>query len=313
MKMKEIANNLGISIATVSRVVNGHSNVKLETKKKVLDYIEKEGYTPNAIAQSLSKKENKTVAMLIPNITNPFFGSLVNKISKIFIKNGYQIALYNTIGDLELEEKAIKNILSQKVAAVIAILNEGEYKINPVDSLINENIPVYLLDREIIDLNLPGVFINNFSGAYNLTKELIKQGNTDICIITGNLKFFNARERLRGFETACKDMGIPCNENNIYLGDYLFDSGYQLAPKILNKSHTAVFISNNLMLYGFLKNYKNYNKKLQISCFEKTEFLDILNFDIKTGSIPLDDMATEIYNLFIKKEKNKKIYIEPTL
>lgn len=76
MKMKDIAKELGLSIATVSRVVNGHTNVNEETKKRVQEFIEKKNYTPNVIAQNLSKMENKTIALLVPNISNPFFATL---------------------------------------------------------------------------------------------------------------------------------------------------------------------------------------------------------------------------------------------
>ncbi|WP_288305125.1 LacI family DNA-binding transcriptional regulator [uncultured Fusobacterium sp.] len=84
MTMKDIAYELGISVATVSRVINGQNNVREETKKKVLEYVNEKGYTPNEIARSLSRKENKTIALLVPNISNPFFGNLIDSICKYF-------------------------------------------------------------------------------------------------------------------------------------------------------------------------------------------------------------------------------------
>lgn len=313
MRMKDIAFELGLSIATVSRVVNGSSNVNEKTKEKVLQFIHESGYTPNFMAQCLSKQESKTIALLVPNITNPFFANLIDNISKIFIQNNYQITLYNTIGNSLLEEKAIKSILGHQVAAVIAILNDGKYETNPLKPLIDKNIPVYLLDREVEESSLPGVFINNYLGAYKITEELIKRGHKNIAIITGNLRFLNARERLRGFKAALEDHGIEVSNDNIYKGDYLFESGYVLAKEILKKEHTAVFSCNNLMLYGFLKEYKNNQKNIDIACFEKTDFLDILNLEILAMNLPLSKMADEIYTLFETKNENKKIYIEPEL
>lgn len=313
MKMSDVARELGISIATVSRVVNGHDNVNEKTKERVLNFIKENNYTPNSMAQCLSKKESKSIALLVPNIINPFFASLIDNIGKRFIKEGYQIALYNTVGDLELEKRAIKSILGQKVAAVIAILNDGKYEVNPLQSFSNNNIPVYLLDRDIEGSTLPGVFINNYSGAYKITEELIKKGHKDIAIITGNLRFLNARERLRGFQEAMRDNGIAVSEDNIYKGDYLFESGVISGKEILKKDHTAVFSCNNLMLYGFLKEHKKNRKKIELACFEKTEFLDILDLDIITMEVPFDKIADEIYHLFETKESNKKIRIEPEL
>lgn len=311
--MKDIAKELGLSIATVSRVVNGHTNVNEETKKRVQEFIEKKNYTPNVIAQNLSKMENKTIALLVPNISNPFFATLTNYICKNFNRGGYQIALYNTVESLEQEKEAIKNILGHRIAGVIAILINGDYEENPLTPLLKQKIPVYLVDREFEDSKLPGVFIDNYIGAYKLTKELLERGHRDIALITGNLDFLNARERMRGYIEAHNDMGVEIKDKNIYEGDYLFESGYIAGKKILDSSVTAVFSSNNLMLYGVLKALKEKDKELELACFEKTEFLELLDRNILSCSIPLEIMGEKIYELFANKEKRKKIYIEPLL
>lgn len=311
MTMQDIARELGISIATVSRVINGHNNVSEKTKKKVLEYVEQKGYTPNAIAQNLSKKENKTIAVLVPNIGNPFFSALIDHVCKYFTEGGYQIALYNTLRDLNLEKEAVKNILQQRSAGVIAILNKGKYEDNPLDLLLQQQIPTYLLDRDLENCDLPGVFIDNYSGAYNLTKSLIERGNKRIAIITGNLEFSNARERLEGYKQAHIDFGIPFDEKNVFIGDYLYESGYIRGKEILKQDFTAIFSSNNLMLYGLLKALKEENKKLALACFEKTDIFDLLDMDLIYCNIPLDEMGKEIYQLFIDKNEKDKKYIEP--
>ncbi len=311
--MKDIAKELGLSIATVSRVVNGHENVSEETKKKVQDFIEKKNYTPNVIAQNLSKMENKTVALLVPNISNPFFATLINYICKNFNKCGYQIALYNTVESLEQEKEAIKNIMGHRIAGVIAILIAGEYEVNPLEPLLRHKIPVYLLDREFENSKLSGVFLDNYKGAYNITRKLLESGHRDIALITGNLDFLNARERMRGYIEAHRDFQVKFKEENIYEGDYLFESGYEIGKKLLKTSVSAVFSSNNLMLCGVLKALKEREKEIQLACFEKTDFFQLLDREIISCSIPLEEMGEKIYELFINKGKNKKIYIEPIL
>lgn len=311
--MKDIARELGLSIATVSRVVNNHNNVNEETKRKVQEFIKKKNYTPNVIAQNLSKMENKTIALLVPNISNPFFATLTNYICKNFNSDGYQIALYNTVESLEQEKEAIKNILGHRIAGVIAILINGHYEENPLDCLLKQRIPVYLIDREFENFKLPGVFIDNYIGAYNITKQLLENGHKDIALITGNLDFLNARERMRGYIQAHIDRGLKAKDENIYEGNYLFESGYKAGKKILNSSVTAIFSSNNLMLYGVLKALKGGNRDFELASFEKTEFLELLDKEVLSCSIPLEKMGEKIYELFDKREKNKKIYIEPVL
>lgn len=309
--MKDIAEELGVSIATVSRVVNGHKNVNKKTRKKVMEYIEEKGYTPNAIAQNLSKQENKMIAVLVPNIGNPFFSVLIDRVCKYFAQAGYQIALYNTLRDLELEKSSIKAIVQQRAAGVIAILNKGKYDENPLEPLYRQGIPVYLLDRDIEEYKLPGVFIDNYTGAYTLTKSLIEKGNRRIAIITGDLEFSNARERLEGFKQAHIDMKIPFDEKSVFVGDYLYESGYKQGRKILEHDFTAIFSSNNLMLYGVLRALREKNKKLALACFEQTEIFDLLNMDLIYCNIPLDEMGKEIYTLFETQNKEDKKYIKP--
>lgn len=312
MRMKDIAEQLNLSIATISRVVNGHPNVNEETKKKVLEFIEKKGYTPNVIAQNLSKMENKTIALLVPNISNSFFASLTNFICKYFSKSGYQIALYNTVENVEVEEKAVKNILGHRIAGVIAILIKGEYENNPLVPLIKQGIPVYLLDRDFENSSFPGVFMDNFTGAYNITKELLDRGHKDIAIMTGDLNFLNARERLKGYIQAHKDMKLDYSLSNVYEGDYLFYSGYKLGKKILKSKCTALFSSNNLMMYGFLKAQKENKKNIELACFDDIEYQDILDTEILSCKVSLEEMGKEIYRIFTEDEKTK-IYIEPKL
>ena len=120
-------------------------------------------------------------------------------------------------------------------------------------------------------------------------------------------------ERMRGYIEAHRDFQVEFKEENIYEGDYLFESGYEIGKKLLETSVSAVFSSNNLMLCGVLKALKEREKEIQLACFEKTDFFQLLNREIISCSIPLEEMGEKIYELFINKSKNKKIYIEPIL
>ncbi|WP_291259944.1 substrate-binding domain-containing protein, partial [Fusobacterium sp.] len=200
-----------------------------------------------------------------------------------------------------------------RIAGVIAILIAGEYEENPLASLLRQRIPVYLLDRDFEYSKVAGVFLDNYIGAYKITKELLERGHREIALITGNLDFLNARERLKGYIEAHKDMGIEFKEENIYEGDYLFESGYEMGKRLLSTSVTAVFSSNSLMLYGVLKALKKERREIQLACFERVDFFDLLDKEVVACSIPLKKMGEEICKLFISKEKSKKVYIEPVL
>ncbi|MBC2856898.1 LacI family DNA-binding transcriptional regulator [Cetobacterium sp. 2A] len=312
MTIKDIAKELGLSVATVSRVLNKHKNVSFETRKKVQDLMDETMYTPNAIARNLSNQNNKTIAVLVPNISNPFFADLINIICKYFYKVGYGITLYNTSEDLCIEEASIKKILEQRVSGVVAILMKSKYVKNPLDTLERFHIPCVLLDRELEDSDMPGVFIDNIKGAYDITKKLITEGHKDIAIITGDLNLKTAKDRLKGYEKAHREIGLDINSKNIYIGDFTLDSGYNAACKILETNSTAIFACNNVMLVGVLKLLTEKNKHLRLACFESLDILNILNYNVLSCNIPLEEMGKEVFEILKNKTKDR-IYIEPVM
>ena len=142
----------------------------------------------------------------------------------------------------------------------------------------------------------------------------MNKGHRDIAVITGDLSSLNAEERLKGYIKAHEDINIPSSKENIYEGNFLFESGYEAGKKILATSATAVFSSNNLMLLGFLKAMKTLDKDIELSCFEEIEYLEVLGINVISCKIPLDVIGEKTYSLFFTdKSKRKKTYIEPIL
>lgn len=237
MKMSDIAEKAGVSIATVSRVINEDKNVKDSTREKILKIIEEYDYTPSAIARNLSRKDNNTIGVVVPDISNPYFSEMVEGISEVIDKENLNILIYNTNDKIEKEQKSLQMLLEQRIKGLVITVTSESYEKgkNYLDKFVKEKIPVVLADRDIKYSSMDCVFIDNIGGAYKGVSVLIENDHKDIAIITGPLKSKPGRDRLRGYRNALSENGIEVIDENIYEGDFQMESGYKLGKEILNR------------------------------------------------------------------------------
>ncbi len=312
MTIKDIAKNLDVSIATVSRAINGTGRIKKETKEKILNYIQEIRYIPNTIAINFSKQESRNIAIIIPDIANVFFSNLVSCICKRYKDKNYNIILYNTLNNIKIEEDTIKNIVGQRVNTVIVVPVLSDYDENPLLPIIEAKIPCILLDRDLENFNMNGVFLDNFKGSYELTKQLLKEGHREIGIIVGKEEITSSEERLKGYIEAFKEFQIKVKEENIFRGEFNIETGEKGILNLLKKNITALYAINNQIFLGALKILVKEKKEIRLSCFENIELLDVLDFEILSCEIPLEKIVDALIGIFEKKIK-EKIYIEPIL
>lgn len=312
MTIIDVAKNLNLSTATISRAINGTGKIKDETKKKVLDYIKEVGYTPNAIAINLSKQKTRNIAILVPNITNSFFSNLIEEICKVFNEKKYNVMLYNTNESRDLEREAIRNIAAQRVNFVIAILVKSNYSNNPLKRLQDLGVNCMLLDRDVDNYTFNGIFLDNYSGSYEITTELLKEGHRDIGIITGDNSITSSNERLRGYKDAIEGYGLEINEDNIYIGKFNIETGENAVEYFKDKNITALYAVNNQIVLGVLKKKLEIDKELRLACFEKSEVLESLGIEILACKIPANTISEALLQSLEDGEIGKK-YIKPIL
>lgn len=314
MTMRDIAKQLGISVATVSRALNNHENVNEETKQKVLTLVKELNYTPNAIARNLSKNENNNIAFLIPDLENMFFAKLVSSVCKYFYKKGYQVTVYSSAGIERKERDIIEAVIQQRVAAVIAIPTKSYYEINPYLEFAKRGIHCIFLDREIENSKFGGIFIDNFRGAYLLTEKLIREGHRKISFISGDVELKTAKDRLEGFLAAMKDNGIKVRDEDIYYGDFTFESGVRAGKLIRVSDTSAIFAANNQMFVGMLKEIEQTPRKFRLCSFDNIEILENIGYDFLSLDFPIEKLNIERELLrLIKNPSDEQIYLEPIL
>lgn len=314
MKMVDIAKKAGVSIATVSRVINNESSVKEKTKQRVLEIIDEYEYTPSAVGRNLSKKETNIIAVIVPDIANPFFSEIVEGITQEADEKGLGVILFSTNESLVKQEKALNMALEQRVKGIIISVTRDSYEMgsNQLNKFQKKDIPVVLIDRDIKNSSFDGVFLDNIGGAKKGVESLVEKGCKRIGIITGPLTSKPGRDRLRGYKRALEDNNIEILEKDIYEGDFQMESGYELGIDIFSRKSNldGIFICNNQMTLGFIKamNEKGYRipKDIEIVSFDKVEILKIFGIELTTVSTEVRNLGINGIELLLEKLEEKK-------
>ena len=244
--IREIAKKAGVSVGTVSKVINYDETVSGINKRKVIRIIKELNYRPNRIARSLSKGKTKNVGFIIPDITNPYFPELVRGASDLLISNGYYVFLCSSDNDANKEDLYINDLVSMWIDGMIIAPSDTE---NRDISIFNKIIsPFVVVDREIKELNKDLIIINNKKGAYEAVNYLISNGHKRIVILAGPQYTKTAQNRFRGWKKALEEKDL-FQEEFVFWGNFSIDSGYEMMKKVFDYlgKVDAVFACNDLI------------------------------------------------------------------
>ena len=246
-----VAREARVSMATVSRVVNGNPNVKPETRQKVLDVIKQLNYRPNAVARGLASKKTTTVGVVIPNITDPYFAELALGIDDVASMYKYNIILTNSDSDDEKILKVVRSLLAKQVDGLIFMGHDVS------DDLRNEfestNTPVVVAGSVVNDDALPSVRINYQAAAKEATEFLLKHGDQQVAYITGPLRYsINGEDRLNGYKEALANNNVAFNESLVIETDGSYQAGYAKAQEVIEKGLKAAYVTDDSLAAGIL-------------------------------------------------------------
>lgn len=254
--IREIAESAGVSEATVSRVLNGSPLVQEKTRARIEAVMQKMNYTPSMAARALSNRKTPTIAVIVPDITNPFFSDAISGISQVVRPSEYAVIFFDTNENPAQEVKALNTALSYMVSGIIYCPQSETNDVGEqIQTLRERNMPIVFLDREIQGLDCSGVFADGYCGAYDAVTALIKAGNRDVSIIHGPVSTHPGRSRLEGYYAAMREAGLPVRPSHVKRGDFKQDSGYRLTLELLAEEQRpdAIFSCNNLMSIGCIK------------------------------------------------------------
>lgn len=323
--IKDIAREAGVSIASVSRVLNNQGYASPKMKEKVLKTAKELNYYANDIAKSLKTNKTYTIGVLIPDIANSFFMNISKGLEDAIADTKYNLIFTSGMENINKEEELLHLLIEKRVDGIV--LASAGLHTELINNIINNNIPVVLVDRKIegLENKTDWVIENNIEGSYQLTKKLIEEGHKKIGVISGLIRVSTGIERYQGFEKAMKEYGLEIDSDYIFEGDYSEKAGKDAVNEFLNLSPapTALLSFNNTMTVGAIKELMKYHtdeKEFTIASYGKVEFQNYLNniklYSVKQnpykmGNIVGERMLSHLLPRESNEEKSKIISLEP--
>lgn len=254
--LKSIAHKLGVSVTTVSRVLNGKSSryrISAETEKIILKAARDLAYSPNQLARGLRLKRTNSIGYIIPDISNPFFASIAKSVEKYARKYGYSIILCDSEENTDIEKESLQLLISRKVDGLI--ISPVGLEVAHLISVKQKNVPIVLLDRYFPNLELPFVTSDNYQGAFEAVNLLIQNGHTNIACIQGLRNTSPNTDRVRGYIDAHLKNGYKVDESLIVGDSFGEENGYIETKLLLKKTNipTAIFSISNLISLGAIR------------------------------------------------------------
>ena len=269
--IRDIARLAGVSVATVSGVLNNKPTVKaalVERVKKAMDALD---YHPDQVARSLRVRRTLTIGMVIADVTNPFFTDVFRGVEKEAQRNGYSVILCDSNEDRALEQHYLSTLFARRVDGVLLAQTSSS---SAQESRIHKRFPIVLIDRVPLGFTGAAVITDNFSAAYEGTRHLIELGHRQIAIITGQLNLSNGLDRFEGFRKALQEEHLALPDKYLQQGNFQLDSGYRCGLELLRLPvpPTAIFSCNNKMTLGLMRALG----ELHVNC---PQALSVLGFD----------------------------------
>lgn len=254
--LKNIADKVGVSVSTVSRVLNGKSEnyrISIKTQKIIARAAKHQNYSPNQLARSLRLSKTHSIAYIIPDISNPFFASIAKSIEKYARNFNYSILLCDSEENTEIEKTITQIMLERKVDGLI--ISPVGLEVTHLAQIIKKKIPLVLLDRYFPDLNVSYVTSDNYQGAFDAVSLMIENGHKRIACIQGINNTSPNNDRLKGYIDAHKTHSIPIDKSLLVGNSFGEQNGYVETKLLIKKKNkpTAIFAISNLISLGALR------------------------------------------------------------
>ncbi len=249
----DVAKKAGLSVVTVSRVLNHSSSVRQKNREKVLQAMKELDYHPNASARSLASGKTGIIGLTLATLHDSVLDAVVQEINASLAEHGYFLALSISQGD---EESFRRSMFQEDRVDGVILLSPVNSDIYAME-LKKRKIPFVILDSQQRNLSVSMVFVNNFKGGYEATKHLIDLGHTEIAYLSGPESFLSSRERERGYVFAHEEAGIE--PFGVEPGEFNISSGYRAASRWIESGRlpTAVFAADDFIALGVMDAFKN--------------------------------------------------------
>jgi LacI family transcriptional regulator len=301
----DVAREAGVSMATVSRVVNNNPNVKPQTRKKVFEAIERLGYRPNAVARGLASKKTTTVGVVIPDIANSIFAEVARGIEDIANMYHYNIILCNADKKKEKEIRVINTLLEKQVDGMLFM--GGVVTEEHIQAFKTSSVPIVLCATTDENGAIPSVDIDHEAAAYDAVSRLIAEGHQRIAMIAGTLQDpATGYARFQGYKRALENAGLSVADELVRIGNYRYESGMEAMKYFLELESrpTAVFAATDEMAIGAIHTIQDYGLKvpddISVISIDNIRMASMVRPQLTTVAQPMYDIGAVSMRLLTK-------------
>jgi LacI family transcriptional regulator len=295
--IKDVARLSGVSSMTVSRVINGSERVSPETRQRVESAIAELGYVPSRLARGLIRQKTGTLALIVPDVANPFFTLIVRGAEDVARRAGYRMILADTRADLTIERDVIEEMLAHRVEGIM-IAPVSDRSKGHLQRLARYGVEFVLIDRTVSGIESDVVTGDNVGGARRLVEHLISLGHRRIGFITESADVSTARDRRDGHEAALAGAGLPHDSNLIVYSTVDPPGGFEGMRRLLELEEppTAVFTVNNLVALGAIEAVRAHELEvpddIALVCFDDIEYASRLYPFLTVMAQPAETLGT---------------------
>ena len=308
----DVAREAGVSMATVSRVVNNNPNVKPQTRKKVFEAIERLGYRPNAVARGLASKKTTTVGVVIPDISNAIFAEVARGIEDIANMYHYNIILCNADKRKDKEIRVVNTLLEKQVDGLLFM--GGTVTEEHLQAFKSANVPIVLCATTDEHGSMPSVDIDHESAAFDAVATLTSAGHRRIAMISGTLQDpTNGYARFQGYRRALEAAGIPYDESLVRVGNYRYESGIEAMKYFLELDDrpTAVFAATDEMAIGAIHYIQDFGLRVpedvSVISVDNTRMASMVRPQLSSVAQPMYDIGAVSMRLLTKLMKKEQV------
>ncbi|WP_318614187.1 catabolite control protein A [Sporosarcina sp. YIM B06819] len=308
----DVAREANVSMATVSRVVNGNQNVKPATRKKVLDCIERLGYRPNAVARGLASKKTTTIGVIVPDISKNFYSELSRGIADVATMYEYNIILSNSDERTAREVELIEDHLGKQVDGLIFMSDSISDEVR--QEMSTASVPIVLVGTLDVEKQLATVNIDYEEAAFEAVNKLIANGHKSIVFASGPLtKDINRISKRAGYIRALQAAGLVVNEELIIEIENTYDGAYEDCKKIfqLPGKPTAIFTGSDVLAVGLLNGIRDSGLSVpsdyELICFEHSILPRVVRPQLTSIVVPLYDLGAVSMRLLTKLMNGEEV------
>ncbi|WP_338846858.1 LacI family DNA-binding transcriptional regulator [Massilia sp. W12] len=250
--MKQVADRAGVSTSTVSHVLNNTRIVSQEARERVQQAIADLRYIPSAVARSLKNDRTKTLGILIPNNSNPYFAEVIQGVEDASFEQGYNLILCNSYDDVEKQVAYIRVLLEKRIDGLILVASGHDEEL--IHLLAAEELPVVVVDREVPGVNADFIQADHEQGAYQAVRYLLELGHRRIACVAGPQDLLASSDRVAGYMRALQEAGAAFHSEWLINSDFTSEGGFRAFQQLLAlpQRPSAIFVSNDLMAIGGL-------------------------------------------------------------